>query len=385
MTPPRPHAPAECAARLARVQAGLQARGLAGLLVTTEQEFCYFTGVLTRFWQSPSRPWFLILPAEGAPTAVVAEICAPLVARGSVTDIRTWPAPDDADNGIALLADTVGDVLAEGPLALPDGRESLVRLPFSDLQALRDRIAPRPLCGDGGLMRALRAVKSPAEVEAIAAICAIAGRAFARVPEIARAGVPLAQVFRDFQRLLLEEGADAVDYLAGAAGPLGYADVISPATDAPLAVGDVLMLDTGAVRQGYFCDFDRNFSVGTPDPRVADAHTRLLDACAAAQDAARPGATAADLFHAMTPALGPAAGGGRRGHGLGLQLTEGCSLLARDDTVLQPGMVLTLEPSVETAPGRIMVHEENIAITEGAARPLSPPAPRSIPVLEATP
>lgn len=381
MTGTDPHGAAECAARLARLQAGLAARGLAGLLVTTEQEFAYFTGVLTRFWQSPSRPWFLILPVDGPPVAVVAQICEPLVARGCVRDIRTWPAPDDVDNGLDLLADTLAEVLPEGPLALPDGRESFVRLPFGDVYALRERIAPRVLTGDGGLMRGLRAIKSEAEIAAIAETCALAGRAFARVPEIARAGVPLAQVFRDFQRLLLEEGADCVDYLAGAAGPLGYADVISPATEAPLRMGDVLMLDTGAVRRGYFCDYDRNYSIGPPDPKAQDAHARLLAACDAAQEAARPGATVADLFHAMSPALGPAAGGGRRGHGLGLQLTEGCSLLARDQTVLEPGMVLTLEPSVETAPGRLMVHEENIAITQGAARQLSPLAPRTLPVL----
>jgi Xaa-Pro aminopeptidase len=69
-------------------------------------------------------------------------------------------------------------------------------------------------------------------------------------------------VFRRFQMLCLEEGADWVPYLAGAAGQGGYFDVISPATDAPLAPGDVLMLDTGAIRDGYFCDFDRNYSVG---------------------------------------------------------------------------------------------------------------------------
>jgi Xaa-Pro aminopeptidase len=57
---------------------------------------------------------------------------------------------------------------------------------------------------------------------------------------------------------------------------------------------------------------------------------------------------------------------------LGLQLTEGLSLTARDHTELRAGMVITLEPGIETAPGRIMVHEENIVITDGAPRALSP-------------
>ena len=85
--------------------------------------------------------------------------------------------------------------------------------------------------------------------------------------------------------------------------------MISPATDAPLAKGDVLMLDTGLVREGYFCDFDRNFSVGPPSAAVADAHATLIAATSAGFDAARPGATAADLFHAMDAVCTGGAGG----------------------------------------------------------------------------
>ena len=58
--------------------------------------------------------------------------------------------------------------------------------------------------------------------------------------------------FRAFQVALLEEGADWVSYVAGAAGPDGYTDVISPAEARRLQRGDVLMLDTGAVSRRLF-------------------------------------------------------------------------------------------------------------------------------------
>jgi Xaa-Pro aminopeptidase len=64
-----------------------------------------------------------------------------------------------------------------------------------------------------------------------------------------------------------------------------------------------------------------------------------------------------------------------------MQLTEGLSLRAGDESVLVPGMVITLEPVIATAPGRIMVHEEVIAITDGAARALSPLAGPDLPVI----
>ena len=173
-------------------------------------------------------------------------------------------------------------------------------------------------------------------------------------------------------------------YLAGAAGQGGYGDVISPATEEPLRAGDVLMLDTGVIRDGYFCDFDRNFSVGAPSDTVASANACLIDAIDAGLAAAQPGATFADLFHAMSAVTHPGGGcaaSGRLGHGLGMQLTEGPSIIAADHTVLEPGMVLTLEPLVDLAPGRILVHEEDIVICEGGAVCLSARAGREIPVI----
>ena len=363
---------AEFAARVARAQAMMARHGLAALLLTTEPEVRYFTGYITRFWESPTRPWFVVLPASGKPIAVIPTIGAPVMARTWVEDIRTWRAPDLEDDGVSLLADTLRDVAGDGPVGVPMGHETHLRMPLEDYARLGASVRLVP---DYGIMRALRMVKSEAEIDKIRTACAVAGRAFDRVGDIAAPGVPLSQVFRRFQMLCLEEGADWVPYLAGGAGPLGYDDVISPASDAPLEKGDVLMLDTGLMVDGYFCDYDRNFGIGSVDARCLDGHRRLIDAVDAAMEAARPGATAADLFHAMDKVLTGGAGGseaGRYGHGLGMQLTEWPSLIPDDHTVLEPGMVLTLEPGVDIADGQILVHEENIVIREGAPEKLSP-------------
>ena len=365
----------EFKSRTERAQRRMEQVGLSALLLTTEPEIRYFTGYLTRFWESPTRPWFLIVPAKGKPTAVIPSIGAALMGQTWVDDIRTWSAPDLTDDGISLLADALCELCpADAVIGLPDGHETHIRMPLADLHRLQQNLGARRLGSDEGILRALRMIKSAAEIAKIETACAIAGRAFQRVPEIAQKGVALDEVFRRFQILCLEGGADWVPYLAGGAEQGGYTDVISPAHASALSPGDVLMLDTGLVWDGYFCDYDRNWSVGPASAEVQVAHATLIEASDAAFDAARPGATAADLFHVMNNILtrnGEETGAGRLGHGLGMSLTEWPSLIATDHTVLEPGMVLTLEPG--TAVGdKILVHEENIVITEGAPRFISP-------------
>ena len=373
-------AASEFAGRTARAQALMAEHDIAACLLTTEPEVRYVTGYLTRFWESPTRPWFVVLPASGKPIAVIPSIGAQLMGQTWVDDIRTWPAPDLEDDGLGLLIDTLHEVAPGGLVALPDGHETQVRMPKSNLDRLAQAVS---LTSDAGIFRRLRMVKSQAEIRKVARACHIAGRAFARVAEIASAGVPLDRIFRDFQILCLEEGADWVPYLAGGAGQAGYRDVISPATATPLTTGDVLMLDTGLVHEGYFCDFDRNWSVGRPSAPVRNTHRRLIEATQSGADAAKPGATAATVFHAMNAVLAPGSTGtdaGRLGHGLGMSLTEWPSLIATDHTVLTPGMILTLEPGMALG-DRIMVHEENILITEGDPIFLSPRAGPEIPII----
>jgi len=376
---------AEYERRIAALQSRMAAAGQDALLLTTAADVFYVTGFLTRFWESPARPWYMVIPATGAPVAVIPAIGADLMGRCWIEDIRVWPAPDPRDDGVSLLAQTLSDLVPEGgAIAVPMGLETQLRAPLADFVCVQRRIGDRKIVDGTDTLQRVREVKSDLEVAAIRESCAIAGRVFDRVPEFARAGVPLSQVFRDFQIALLQEGADWVSYVAGGAGPGGYGDVISPADDRPLQAGDVLMLDTGAVRNGYFCDFDRNYSVGPPDAETAKAQEALWQATEVAIKELRPGMRACDVHTVLADALtdhGTQPLGGRLGHGLGVTLTEWPSFTQLDETELVAGMVLTLEPGGEIAPGRCLVHEENILLTDHGAELLSPRAPRLLPEL----
>ena len=368
--------------RLARAQKLMADMHLDGLLLTTEAEIRYFTGFLTRFWESPARPWFLIVPQSGMPVAVIPSIGEALMSKMWIEDIRCWSSPNLYDDGISLLADTISERLGTGAvIGTPSGPESHLRMPLDNFAKLKAAIAPAIIDGDADIIRQLRMVKSDAEIDKIRTACNIAGRAFGRVSEIASLGTPFSTVFRGFQQLCLEEGADWVPYVAGGTGPLGYDDVISPATDAPLQDGHIFMLDTGLVYDGYFCDFDRNYVVGRPDQEVVSGWGRLLEATEAGKQAVRLGACAHDIYHAMNRILSGGKGvnsAGRLGHGLGMQLTEWPSFMAGDASELKQGMVITLEPTLAMSDGTVLVHEDNFVITKDGLEQLSPQAPENL-------
>ena len=64
-----------------------------------------------------------------------------------------------------------------------------------------------------------------------------------------------------------------------------------------------------------------------------------------------------------------------------MQLTEPPSFMPGDGTIIEPGMVLTIEPGMEYAPGKLIVHEENIVVREDGAELLTRRAPREMPVI----
>jgi Xaa-Pro aminopeptidase len=378
----------EFEARLARAQAAMTADELDALVVTTASNVRYFTGFNTQFWESPTRPWFVVVPREGSAIAVIPEIGAPGMAETWIEDIRTWPAPRPDDDGVSLLQATLLSLPRRfGRIGWEMGRESVVRMPIRDFDSLRDRVGNLTFADGSPILWSLRQVKSPAEVARLRHVCRLASAAFEVLPHRLRIGDSEIEVRRKMQIELAEKGADSAPFVAVVSGKGGYSQCIVGPSERRLDDGDVLFIDTGATYDGYFCDFDRNFAFGHISDAAKRAHEAVWDATEAGIAAARPGATTTDLWRAMAEIL-EAAGSkglnvGRMGHGLGMQLTEPPSNMPGDDTALVPGMVMTIEPGMEYAPGCMLLHEENVVITEDGAELLTRRAPREMPIITA--
>lgn len=385
-TPARGFDHAEFATRTQKAQSVMAAAGLSGLLLMSEQDVRYFTGFHSLFWQSPTRPWFVFVPASGKPIAVIPEIGAELMRRSWIDDIRTWSAPAPEDDGISLLTDLLTPLAQAGEtIGVMKGHETKLQMPLGDWERLLSGLTGLRIADCTKMIQGLRMIKSEAEIEKLAHICGIGSAAFAQVPQIMSIGQPLEDVFRTFRIAALQAGADDAPYVVGAADQGGYADVISPPNQRPLQKSDVLMLDTGCTWDGYFCDFDRNWAIGQADDAAKRAYDVLYRATQAGIDAAKPGNTCRDLFMAMSKVIAELddSGGdiGRLGHGLGMQLTEQPSHAIFDETVLDNNMVLTIEPSLSYGNGLMMVHEENIVVRDDKPRLLSTRAAPELPVI----
>lgn len=376
---------AEFEQRTVIVQGLMHGAGLDAILVTTEAEIRYFTGFHSQFFESPTRPWFVVVPAEGKPIAVIPTIGESGMAATWIDEIHTWPSPRPADDGISLLASTISGLpTRHGRFGMPLGPESILRMPAGDAQKLADAI-PHEVADCAEILLRQRFVKSPAEVEKIRRVCQITSDAFEALPGHSRIGDSEIDITRRMRIDLLERGADGTPFMVAGSGAGGYDSIIMGPTQRQPQAGDVLIIDTGTVFDGYFCDFDRNFGFGHVADDVRQANAAVHKAVDAGFAAARPGARMCDVWSAMSQvmedfgSLGNSIG--RMGHGLGMLLTEWPSVHPNDQNILEPGVVMTLEPGMTFAPRRQLVHEENIVITESGAEYLTRRAPPEIPVI----
>ena len=386
LAPARGFADTEFEARTGRAQRMMHELKIDAMLLTTESQVRYFTGFLTQFWQSPTRPWFLVVPLSGKPIAVIPSIGVAGMHQSWIDDIRSWSSPQPQDDGISLLLSTLQELPRRfGRLGMTLGIESHLRMPARDYRQLENQLNDMELVDCASLMLTLCSNKSAAEVEKIRYVCELASDSFNALPDFAMAGQSERDILRAMRIDLLQRGADHTPYIVSASGQDGYGDIIMGPSDRILDDGDVLIIDTGTVYDGYYCDFDRNFAFGKASDKAKQAYDTVYRSTDAGLAAARPGATTTDLWQAMWTILeaGGARGNdvGRMGHGLGAQLTEWPSLTATDRTPLEAGMVITLEPGMEFEAGKLMVHEENILITDSGAELLSKRAAADLPII----
>ena len=368
--------------RLERTQDLLYEEKLDALLISNPSNLRYFTGINTDFWESPTRPWFLVIPLSGNAIAVIPEIGESLFEKTFVKDIYTWSSPNVNGDDISPLKSVLDSLPSRfGAIGAELGKEMTIRMPILDFGLLQDS-SKFDIIDAASLIWKLRIVKTPNEIRKMERVSKIVSDVFDLLPTFISTQDSERDVARKLKNEILKRGADNIPYLPVVSGVGGVSQIIGNPTNKLISSGNFLFVDMGATFDGYFCDFDRNFTIGTALDDVKRINEILWHATEEGIKNLVPGAKTRDVWKKINKKIEDfgflVQGEGRYGHGVGLQLTEPPSISSFDKTIIQENMVLTIEPSIEYEPGKIIVHEENILVSKEGPILLTKRAPKEL-------
>lgn len=247
-------------------------------------------------------------------------------------------------------------------------------LPYAALERLRE-LSPAEWVPTKGVVERLRLKKTPEEVQRIRKAQALAEEALAHALTLLRPGVEEREVALEIEFFLRRRGAEGVAFppivASGARGALPHAG----ASEKRLEPGELITLDLGAKVAGYHSDMTRTFALGKPSPEMRRVYQAVLAALEAALENLKPGRTGKEVDALARETL-KRHGLDRHfvhslGHGVGLAVHEGPSLSPYTEEVLEPGMVVTVEPGVYLpGVGGVRI-EELVLLTEEGIELLS--------------
>ncbi|MDQ7842925.1 MAG: Xaa-Pro peptidase family protein [Armatimonadota bacterium] len=236
------------------------------------------------------------------------------------------------------------------------------------------RLAPASLVPIDGVDR-LRWVKDREEIERITRAVEIADRAFAHIRGMLRPGAVERDLAIEMEFFMRRQGAEKEAFETIVASGPRSALPHGRASDRALGAGEFVTLDFGAMVDGYVSDCTRTVVLGETTPRHEEIYGIVLRAQQEALAGLRPGMTGREA-DALARNVIAASGYGEAfghslGHGVGLAVHEGPTLSPREEAVLSPGMVVTVEPGIYLPGWGGVRIEDLVVITADGCRVLT--------------
>ena len=343
--------------------------GIDALLLSLGADLPWLTG----YEAMPlERLTMLVLPTAGPATLVVPRLEAPRVEPDpDVFDIRPWAETDDP---VGMVAELVRQSVGSGAARIGLSDRTWATFVLSLQAALPDAQWSR----SSRVTAPLRAVKDPAEVEALAAASSAADRVAGQLlaGDIPLVGRTELEVSQDIGRRLLAEGHQRVNFAIVGSGP----NSASPHHEAGRRViqaGEPVVCDFGGAMAGYCSDITRTVWAGSAEPA-----SEFRELYAILQEAQRQGVAAAtvgttcEAVDKVPRDIITSGGYGeafihRTGHGIGLEEHEDPYIVAGNGLVLLPGHAFSIEPGIYLN-GRFGARIEDIVVaTEQGPRSLN--------------
>jgi len=374
--------------RIDKVQAAVRDAGLDGFIISTPANTYYASGFRAIIYSRP----VLVLVSD-KPALIIPELEETHARQRSVIqDIRTYS--DMALGGLSgkstlqLAIDLLVEVLHEREL---EGRRVGFEPTGFTLEgynylsgAWKARLDPTK-----GIVERLRMVKDDDELRLIRIGAELADIGMQVESDASRPGATEIEILaKGNAAMLLEAGKRYPDLsITASSRPVSGAKTVLPhsiPSGKPLARGDVVIHGTGCVVDGYYSEDERTIFVGDPRAEQRRLFDVMLSAQQAAIDAIRPGVPCNHIDRAARSVIEDAGFGKafihRTGHGIGIDIHELPFFAASDDTVLQPGMVMSVEPGIYVEGLGGFRHSDTIIVTEDGCNVLTK-YPKTLPEL----
>jgi Xaa-Pro aminopeptidase len=222
------------------------------------------------------------------------------------------------------------------------------------------------------LVTKLRAIKEPAEVEALQRAVDVGDAAFTAIAKQIEPGWTERRVAIEIEADAKRLGAESLSFptivAAGAHGAMPHAQP----RDHVIADGDGVVIDMGVIVDGYCSDLTRTIAVGKPTPKFREVYDIVLTAQRTAEELVRAGMTGEEA-HMLAHNVIAEAGYGENfghglGHGVGLLIHEAPRLARLSKDELKDGMVVTVEPGIYISGWGGVRIEDMTVLESGKAR-----------------
>ena len=293
-------------------------------------------------------------------------------AKAEVSGFDLQPAPQE-------LRVALGEGWPPGELRVGfEDQHVSVRRHAELRETLPDRLE---LVGAGGLVEEERAVKEPAELDAIRAAAALVDEIDAWLSEWGVVGRTERSVALALEHEMRVRGAEDPSFPSIVAAAENGALPHATPRDVAIPEGTLITLDIGARLDGYCSDCTRTWATGPLDDDLAELYATVLRAQEAALAAVRPGPEGREV-DAVARDIIAAAGHGEHfghglGHGVGLEIHEAPRLARTADGRLAAGNVVTVEPGVYL-PGRGGARIEDLVVVTEAGHDVLSATPKAL-------
>jgi Xaa-Pro aminopeptidase len=285
--------------RLVALRERLSYAGIDGLLITRPENRRYITGF-----------------TGSAGVVVVSRDRAFFVTDFRYVEQATYQAPEFRviEHGLKIV-DTLREIVEEAGITRLGFEKDVIT--YKQHETFSSALAGVELVPCEGLVETLRAVKDDSEIEAIRRAEAIGDAAFSHVLDIIKPGMTEIDVALEIEWFMRKNGAEGIGFEVIVASGERGAMPHGVASSKKLAEGELVVMDFGAVYQGYRGDMTRTVSLGKASPEQRRIYDIVLRAQEAALEAIAPGKTGQEIDGLARKVIEEAGYGDNFGHGLG--------------------------------------------------------------------